>query len=442
MKTIRRFVVLSLALTLVAAVVAFSSTARAEDTTDVIAIPQANLNVRTGPATSYPVILTTSRGSQLTVLGQDVTSAWLSVRLADGTEGWVARYLTDYTAGVATVATPPLAPPAVVPAQPTTDVATIVTADPSSLVNIRTGPATAYQVVRTVPYGTQMTVLGQDVTSAWLSVQLTDGTQGWVARFLTDFTANVAMAATPDLTQPPLAPPAPALTPLTPVTPTINIRTGPATAYPVIRSVPPGTQLGVLGQDITGAWLSIQLSDGAQGWVARFLTEFTGTAPVVAAPALTQPPLAPPTTVTDDGQPGVTALPIQANMSDTASVRQALNNNWRFLGAGKIDWLAFQDQGNEEGTQIWLASLPSEDINFQVFSAADAQAIMAGRDPEEFTAIGGGTPNPNEPGDLFWFGTLAEAGRFYVMVQNTGTRDANYAIVGSGAGFGSIDSLP
>ncbi|HEX9868026.1 MAG TPA: SH3 domain-containing protein [Candidatus Tectomicrobia bacterium] len=438
-KEIRRFVVLGLALILVT-LLAFSATVHAEDATGVTAIPEVNVNVRTGPATAYQVIRTVPMGTQMTVFGQDITSAWLSVRLADGTEGWVARFLTNFTGIVTTLATPPLSPPAAVPIQPTTDVATILTADPSFLVNVRTGPATAYRVIRTVPSGTQMTVLGQDVTATWLSVQLGDGTQGWVARFLTDFTDSVATLATPALTQPPLAPPS--AVPLQPaVTPNVNIRTGPATAFSVIRSVPPGTQLTVLGQDITGAWLSVQLSDGVQGWVARFLTEFTGTALTVEAPALTQPPLAPPATV-EGAQTGVAALPTQPDTLDAAAAQQSLDSNWRSLGAGQTHWYAFQHQGDDLPVQIWMDSEPNEGASFQVFSAGDAQAIMSGRSPEEFANIGSGTPNPNEPGDLFWLGNFAEAGRFYVIVQNTGTRDVNYTIIGAGPGFGGLDSLP
>ena len=431
-KQIRRYVVWGVALGL-ALVLAFSSTVYAQSITSDIAVPQANLNVRTGPATSYPVILTTPQGSQLTVLGQDVTGAWLSVRLSNGTEGWVARFLTDFTATVPTVTTPPLAPPAVVP----TDAATIVTADPASRVNIRSGPATAYQVIRTVPAGTQMTVLGQDVTTTWLSVRLSDGTEGWVARFLTDFTAAVDELPAPALTQPPLAPPATVTGTAPAVTPLINIRTGPATAYPVIRSVPSGTQLSVLGQDVTGAWLSVRLSDGQEGWVARFLTEYTGTAPTVATPPLTQPPLAPPATTT-----GVAGLPIQLGLQDATSVQQALNTHWRSLNGGATDWYVFRNSGNEQPLQIWMESKPNQAATFHVYSKADAQAIMAGRNPDEFAEIGSGTPNPDEPGDYFWRGSFTESGSYYVMVQNPGTSTINYTLVGSGPGFGNVNSAP
>ena len=85
---------------------------------------------------------------------------------------------------------------------------------------------------------------------------------------------------------------------------------------------------------------------------------------------------------------------------------------------------------------------PNEGAGFQIFSAGDAQSIMAGTNAEDFAAIGAGTFNENEPGDLFWLGNFAEHGTFYVMVRNSGTRDVSYTILGSGPGFGGLEALP
>src|SRR5690606_6694239 len=76
----------------------------------------------------------------------------------------------------------------------------------------------------------------------------------------------------------------------------VNVRSGPSTAYPVVMTVAQGTQVNVIGQDTSGSWLSVRLPDGTEGWIARFLTNFTGTAAIAAAPPVVQPPLAPPAT--------------------------------------------------------------------------------------------------------------------------------------------------
>lgn len=69
----------------------------------------------------------------------------------------------------------------------------------------------------------------------------------------------------------------------------LNLRTGPAVAYPVIRALPAGTGVTVLGRNATGDWLYVRLSNGVEGWLAGRFTDYTGTAPIVA------PPPAPPT---------------------------------------------------------------------------------------------------------------------------------------------------
>ena len=49
----------------------------------------SRLNVRSGPGTEYNVITTLDYGTRLTILSY--TDAWAKVKLADGTEGYVAR---------------------------------------------------------------------------------------------------------------------------------------------------------------------------------------------------------------------------------------------------------------------------------------------------------------------------------------------------------------
>jgi len=64
----------------------------------------------------------------------------------------------------------------------------------------------------------------------------------------------------------------------------LNMRTGPGTNYPVIRSLVQGTPITVRGQDVSGLWLYGQLANGALGWVARAYTNYIGAPPVVPAP--------------------------------------------------------------------------------------------------------------------------------------------------------------
>jgi len=76
----------------------------------------------------------------------------------------------------------------------------------------------------------------------------------------------------------------------------LNVRTGPSTAFPVIRSIPRGTRFLVLGQNNSGAWLFVRLLDNTEGWLSRAYTNFTGIVPVVPSP--NPPPPGPQPTAT------------------------------------------------------------------------------------------------------------------------------------------------
>jgi hypothetical protein len=65
------------------------------------------LNVRSGPSTAYPVLVTVPNGTQLTVLGRNAINSWINVELDDGTQGWVTRSLTDYALVSPNVVDPP-----------------------------------------------------------------------------------------------------------------------------------------------------------------------------------------------------------------------------------------------------------------------------------------------------------------------------------------------
>jgi hypothetical protein len=64
----------------------------------------------------------------------------------------------------------------------------------------------------------------------------------------------------------------------------LNVRSGPSTAFPILRSIGHGTEFTVLGQNNSGAWLFVRLYDGTEGWLARAYTNYTGIAPIVSSP--------------------------------------------------------------------------------------------------------------------------------------------------------------
>ena len=74
----------------------------------VAIVSSRGLNMRSGPGMVFPVIRALTRGTPVTVLGQDRSGLWLYGQLLDGTLGWMARAYTSY-----------LGDPPVVPAPPT-----------------------------------------------------------------------------------------------------------------------------------------------------------------------------------------------------------------------------------------------------------------------------------------------------------------------------------
>jgi hypothetical protein len=92
----------------------------------------------------------------------------------------------------------------------------------------------------------------------------------------------------------------------------VNIRQGPGVLYPILTTAVRGDTLIVRGQNQAGDWLQVQLAHGPLGWIARSLTDFRGTAPIVAAPPLpptVPPPPPPPSVPTHTPTPVPTATP-------------------------------------------------------------------------------------------------------------------------------------
>lgn len=58
---------------------------------------------------------------------------------------------------------------------------------------------------------------------------------------------------------------------------TVNVRTGPGTSFSAFEAVRPGSRVVVLGQNVEGNWLNIQLEDGREGWIATNLVRLQET---------------------------------------------------------------------------------------------------------------------------------------------------------------------
>jgi SH3-like domain-containing protein len=221
----------------------------------------------------------------------------------------------------------------------------------------------------------------------------------------------------------------------------LNVRSGPSTAFPVLVTVPNGTEMSVLGRNAINTWINVALADGTVGWVTRSLTNYTTISPNIISPAGTIGATVGATaTVTSTTVPtGTTAITPTTPLTATE-----LGGNWQTLESGGTAWYSFQYRGGDLPLTVWMDLEPFAAAEFVVMDATTAESIMAGTTitPTDVITdvIGRGRANPVEPGYLYWQADFAEADTYYVLVQPTddATVDVLYTITALGPGVGRI----
>jgi hypothetical protein len=102
---------------------------------------------------------------------------------------------------------------------------------------------------------------------------------------------------------------------------TVNVREGPGVNFGAFVALPPGTRVEVLGQNIDGNWINVQLEDGREGWIATNLVRLQETStPVPTAtpsPDLTALALGTPLPTAILGGGTVTPTPPRSVVSPT-----------------------------------------------------------------------------------------------------------------------------
>ena len=123
------------------------------------ALTTANLNMRTGPGTTYAIIRVVPSGSVVTVNPKGY-AGYVSVTYAGSTGYVLATYLSDGS-------TPPA------------DHVDTGIAKTTTAVNLRSGPGAGYQVLRVVPAGGRVSTTGT-VQNGYRYVTF-EGLAGWIA---------------------------------------------------------------------------------------------------------------------------------------------------------------------------------------------------------------------------------------------------------------------
>ncbi len=112
-----------------------------------------NLNMRTGPGTSYPIVLVLPKGAEVTVL--DTSNIFYKISYGGKVGYSSSRYLT----GNQVVDEPSN------PAPPVENDVRYTTAD----LNLRSGPSASYSILLSMPRGSKVTIL--DTKNSWPRVK-------------------------------------------------------------------------------------------------------------------------------------------------------------------------------------------------------------------------------------------------------------------------------
>lgn len=245
---------------------------KAPATPSTAAVTTTSLNLRTGPGTSYPVMVVMPISAQVTLTGK--TSNGFQSLTYSGFNGWAsAAYLKVQGA---TPQNPPVQPaPSAAGTATTTDA-----------LNLRAGAGTSFTVVTVMPRGASVTLTGRSANGFY---QLSwNGQTGWASgqylKLRSPIPGPTPPAQTPPppppTTQPPASPRGTAVT-----TDALNLRAGASTTQRVIAVMPAKSPVVLTGRSQNN-FLELSYS-GKTGWAHRDYLAIDGTIPSPAKNAVT-----------------------------------------------------------------------------------------------------------------------------------------------------------
>ncbi|WP_255298438.1 SH3 domain-containing protein [Brevibacillus dissolubilis] len=223
-----------------------------------------NLNVRTGPALTYPVASTVDLSTKLPVVKEE--NNWTQVKLPNGQTGWLASWLLK---PVATAST-----------------ATYIHSKVTNL-NVRKGPSQTFQVIAQINPNETYQLMQKN--GEWAQIKLANGQTGWVASWHVEETkaaatgqgsttsgtassttgSTAAKPSTPTSTATPAAPNTgtnngTATSGTLTATESVTVYGGPDTGFPTIGKLSKGDK--VPHEMKSGTWYLITYN-GQKAWV-------------------------------------------------------------------------------------------------------------------------------------------------------------------------------
>ena len=235
------------------------------------------LNVRSGPGIQHPVVRGLARGAQIGLVGRSADGAWVQLQ-ASGPEWVDARFVQPFNSYdlmnlPVTGGGPPDPGGEAAPAPPAASGvwATVVN---TNRLNVRSGPSVQFRATRGLTFGQQVVLVGRNANGTWVQLQTSGGLQEWVnANYVRAFdnynilNLPVTSNTTPDT--PPAS--ATAITAVVVNANRLNVRSGPGENFGVVRQVPGGQSVVLVGRNANGTW--VQLQAAGQEWVFSRLVQ-------------------------------------------------------------------------------------------------------------------------------------------------------------------------
>lgn len=216
------------------------------------AVTTAPLNMRAGAGTTFTVLTVIPTNTTVSLTGKSANGFYGIIY--NNREGWASSSYLRVSDGT---------PPAPQPTQPPTTGGR--TAVATSDLNMRSGPGLGNTVILVIPNGATVSLTGQ-ASNGFLQVTYS-GRTGWSSQEW----LRVTSGSVP--TPAPTPSPSPSPTPAPPVTSTrgtgivtepLNMRSGPATTYPVIAVIPASTRVTLTGSS-SGNFLEVNWNNRI-GW--------------------------------------------------------------------------------------------------------------------------------------------------------------------------------
>ena len=295
------------------------------------------MNVRSGPGLDYEVITTVPEGTRASIYGRDPLDDWFQVQI-EGIDGmvWIYQDLTTVEGSLDGVRFLEQWEIDLI-ARPGDDPLAITTPD---ILNVRSGPGLDYDILTTVPKGTQATIIGIGPNSEWYKVNLgVLSGPAWIYAGLTTVTGS--LASVKQFTQAevdgietgvdnPVATTVPAI---------LNVRSGPGTEYDIVTTVAQGTRAEIIGIGPQDEWFLVELDSlDDPAWIYQDLTTVVGSLAGVRRVASWQ--VGQPSSDTEVDRPIAVTYPSLVNVregpGDSYSVLKAVGQGTRarIMGIG------------------------------------------------------------------------------------------------------------